>query len=31
MLDNIVICKKLGIMAKYYTEFRQLTKCLTID
>ena len=31
MLDNIVICKKLGILIEYYKEFNQLTETLTLE
>jgi uncharacterized protein YutE (UPF0331/DUF86 family) len=31
MLDNVVICKKLGILIGYYKELQQLTDGLTID
>lgn len=31
MLDNMVICNKLGILIKYYNEFKQLTNSLTLD
>lgn len=31
MLDNVVICKKLGVLVKYYKELTQLTNELAID
>lgn len=31
MHDNVVICKKLGVLMKYYKEFQQLTEKLSID
>jgi len=31
VLDNVVICKKLGILVKYYKEFTHLTNELTND
>ena len=31
MLDNIIVRKKLGTLAKYYMEFQELTVSLTIE
>lgn len=30
MLDNAIICKKLGVLVKYYKEFQQLTGNLEV-
>ena len=31
MLDNVVICKKLGVLLRYYKEFNKLTENLTLN
>ena len=31
MLENIIICKKLGVLVRYFQEFRQLTENLDMN